>query len=238
MKSFLEKMKEKMKNKDIKKLIITVFIIVTVAYKIFLSGRIDVFEKRQKIADAPKSEYSQNISEDKKNIEKKVIKKEDKAEKSGKITVYISGAVSNPGVINIDSDKRLDDAIQKVGGLTKDADSERINLAMKLEDSQHYIIPQKGEKPAQAQENNEICQSSSNESKKDSGSENSSGKININSAEQSKLETINGVGPSTAKKIIEYREKEGKFSTIEDIKNISGIGDKKFENMKEYICAE
>ena len=68
-----------------------------------------------------------------------------------------------------------------------------------------------------------------------SASNSQDSKININSADESQLETISGVGPSTAKKIIDYREKEGKFSSIEDIKNVSGIGDKKFESMKDSI---
>lgn len=111
---------------------------------------------------------------------------------------------------------------------------------MTLEDSQHYIIPYKGDEKeeekfqnqSQIAQNNEaqgiVNQSASNQSQ---GS-----KININTASESELENIPGVGPATAKKIIDYRNKSGKFSSIEDIKNVSGIGDKKFENMKDSIC--
>lgn len=134
---------------------------------------------------------------------------------------------------------RLDDALKKLGGTTKDADINRINLAMKLEDSQHYIIPYIGQEddPSQKdmQASNNSSDSAGNLANSSSASNSQDSKININSADESQLETISGVGPSTAKKIIDYREKEGKFSSIEDIKNVSGIGDKKFESMKDSI---
>lgn len=138
------------------------------------------------------------------------------------IVVYICGAVKESQVITLEENSRICDAIDAVGGLTNEADLTNINLAYILEDGEKIYIPKKGE------EIQNISTSSYNNSSSPS-------KININKATQTELETIPGIGPSTALKIINYREENGKFSKIEDIKNVSGIGDAKYEQMKNYI---
>lgn len=139
------------------------------------------------------------------------------------IVVYICGAVKESKVITLKENSRICDAIDSVGGLTDEADLTNINLAYIMEDGEKIYIPKKGEE----------IQNTSNSSYTSSITLNN--KININKATQTELETIPGVGPSTALKIINYRKENGKFSKIEDIKNVSGIGDAKFESMKEYI---
>lgn len=235
--------KNKISELDKKKLIITSLILLFLLYKIIFSGPIGILDKREKIDDPVTSASSYSSDKEEKNEAIKGGKKDNivssKEEKNETITVYITGAVANPGVISLDNNMRLDDALKKLGGTTKDADINRINLAMKLEDSQHYIIPYIGQeddpsqKDMQASNNSSDSAGSLDNSSSASNSQNS--KININSADESQLETISGVGPSTAQKIVDYREKEGKFSSIEDIKNVSGIGDKKFESMKDSI---
>ena len=148
----------------------------------------------------------------------------------GTIIVYICGAVKESKVISLKEDSRIADAIEVVGGLTKDADLTNINLAYILEDGEKIYIPKKGE---EIENTSSVTSTSSNAS-----TSSKSTKININKATQTELETIPGVGPSTALKIINYRTENGKFSTIEDIKNVSGIGDAKFESMKDYICVK
>ncbi|WAW14262.1 helix-hairpin-helix domain-containing protein [Peptostreptococcus equinus] len=164
----------------------------------------------------------------KKTTIKKIISK-----KKNKITVYISGAVSSPGVISVYSNMCLDEVIKKLGGFSKDADIERINLAMKLEDGQHYIIPRKGD-PIPNQDTSLNVNTNSNMINNQDKSSNNR-KININTASKEELDSIPGVGPSTADKILEYRKEKGRFNKIEDLKNISGIGDKKFEKMKNNV---
>lgn len=235
--------KNKISELDKKKLIITGLILLFLLYKIIFSGPIGILDKREKIDDPVTSASSYSSDKEEKNEAIKGGKKDNivssNEEKNEIITVYITGAVANPGVISLDNNMRLDDALKKLGGTTKDADINRINLAMKLEDSQHYIIPYIGQeddpsqKDMQASNNSSDSAGSLDNSSSASNSQNS--KININSADESQLETISGVGPSTAQKIVDYREKEGKFSSIEDIKNVSGIGDKKFESMKDSI---
>lgn len=169
------------------------------------------------------------------NIEDKNIYSKNSTDNS--IIVYICGAVKESKVITLPEDSRISDAIDAVGGLTDDADLTNINLAYILEDGEKIYIPKKGEEP----QNEDSTASSSVQSSSYSNysvASTKSNKININKATQTELETIPGVGPSTALKIIEYREQNGKFSSIEDIKNVSGIGDAKYEKMKDYITVK
>lgn len=141
------------------------------------------------------------------------------------ITIYISGEVNNPGVVNIESDKRLSDAIDKLGGLTQSADLNNINLAMKIEDAKHYIVPKIGEEI-------KIDESINNENQNNNKYND---KVDINHATVEELEKLTGIGQATANKIINYREEYGDFKSIEELKNVNGIGDKKYEQIKDEI---
>lgn len=148
------------------------------------------------------------------------------------IVIYICGAVKENKVVTLKENSRICDAIDAAGGLTNDADLTTINLAYILEDGEKIYIPKKGEiTPIEASTTN--SQTSSNLNYSSSSQKNN--KININKATQTELETIPGIGPSTALKIINYREENGNFKNIEDIKNVSGIGDSKYEKIKNYI---
>lgn len=147
------------------------------------------------------------------------------------IVVYICGEVKESKVLTLKENSRICDAIDAVGGITENADITNINLAYILEDGEKIYIPKKGEETQTEDNSNSSSQMHSYTSSK-------STKININKATQTELETIPGIGPSSALKIINYREENGKFKSIEDIKNVSGIGDKKFESIKEYITVK
>lgn len=167
------------------------------------------------------------------------------------IIVHISGAVNKEGIIEIKAKSRIADAIDKAGGTKEDANLEKINLAYALEDGMKIYIPSINDK--EEIENNTSLNQNNNESKdktseyitNDSGttsinnqninSNSKSSKVNINTATQTELETLPGIGPSTALKIISYRNEKGKFSSIEEIKEVSGIGESKFKNIKELI---
>lgn len=148
------------------------------------------------------------------------------------IIVYVCGSVKENKVVTLKENSRICDAIDAVGGLTKDADLTNINLAYILEDGEKIYIPKKGE-DLPTNSTSLISQNSSYSNYSSSSLKNN--KININKATQTELETIPGVGPSTALKIINYREENGNFSSVEDIKNVSGIGNAKYEQMKDYI---
>jgi len=148
------------------------------------------------------------------------------------ISVYICGSVKSPGVIKIKEGTRLDEAVRVVGGADNDADLNAVNLAYKLEDEDMIYIPKKGESPKS------ITKITPGVNTIKNVTENKTGKVNINTANESELDTLSGVGPATAKAIIQYREKEGPFKSIEDIKKVSGIGDSKFSKIKDDITVE
>ena len=143
------------------------------------------------------------------------------------IKVHIDGQIKNRGVVELEEGSRLVDAIEKSGGLTEEADTSNINLADILQDGEKVYIYSKQE-VKELKSIGKLNEEIDNTTKKDN-------KININTATQAELEEITGIGPSLAQKIIEYRESNGKFKDIEELKNVSGIGDKKFESMKSQI---
>ena len=159
-----------------------------------------------------------NETKDEKEIEEKII------------AVHITGAIKNAGVIRIEENSRIEDVIEKAGGLTEDADITNVNLAFIVEDGVKMRIPSTNDK-----DKIDIVTESSGSEVIDGNDETSKGLININKASQAELETLNGIGPSLALKIIEYREQNGKFKTISDIKNVSGIGENKFNNIRDFI---
>lgn len=134
------------------------------------------------------------------------------------IMIHITGRIKAPGVVRLPANARLLDAVEAAGGLQPDADSERINLSMKLKDEDRIHIPAIGE------ESDIIPVGVSTEK----------GQVDLNHATQAELESLPGIGPALSKRILDYRESTP-FTAIEDIKNVSGIGDKLFEGMKEYI---
>ena len=154
---------------------------------------------------------------------------------STEVTVYISGAVKTEGVVTMSSEDRLSDAIKVMGGIVEDADMNAINLAEKLVDGKHYVIPKQGEQiPVDVN-----AGGGSTSGATQTAGENAQGQgglVNINTATLEQLDTLPGVGEATANKIITYREDNGGFKSIEDLKNVKGIGDKKFEDMKSSIC--
>lgn len=216
-------------NKKINIIVILIssfIIICTIAYKLNLNTQDEVYivsENEEKI-----EENNINIEKDYEinNIEYK--NKENTISKN--VTIYVSGEVNNPGIVTIESDKRLYDAVEKLGGVTQNADLNRINLAIKLNDEEHYIIPKIGE-------DNIISQDISVNNIDTIKNEQTS-KININTATIEELDNLPGVGEATANKILNYREENGMFKSIDEVKNVNGIGEKKYIDIKDKICIE
>ncbi len=136
------------------------------------------------------------------------------------LIVHVSGAVLNPGVYELEEGARVIDAIEIAGGITDDANQHAINLAKKIADEEKIYVPRQ----------DEVVEDLDSLQNKDD-------RININSAKQSELEELPGIGPVLAKRIIEYREQNGKFRLPEDLMKVSGIGAKKYENIKDLIMA-
>lgn len=135
------------------------------------------------------------------------------------VFVHISGEVEIPGLLEVPRDTRLFEIVELSGGFTEDADIDRVNLAMTISDEDRIHIPAFGE------ESIEIYDTSSNSNKSI---------ININRASKEELMTLPGIGEKTAESILEYR-KDNKFNSKEDIKNVSGIGDKKYQDLENLI---
>ena len=142
------------------------------------------------------------------------------------IFVDIKGEVKKPGVYQMKVGDRVKDAIEAAGGMTAEADSQKVNLAQRVEDQMVIVVPKVGEEseaiPAGA---------TSKEASKE-------GKVNINTATVEELKTLKGVGEKKAEAIIEYRKKNGSFKTKEDLMKVRGIGKKLFESFEERIVTQ
>ena len=147
------------------------------------------------------------------------------------LTVFVNGAVVAPGVVEIPANGRLQDAIQAADGFTDEANTTVVNLAQPLQDGVQIYIPTiEEEETAVTQPSAIIIESANSESNSNSG-----GLININTATAAELETLPGIGPSTADKIITHRQENGDFASIEAIMDVSGIGEAKFNAMSALI---
>lgn len=163
----------------------------------------------------------------------------EKDDKNKEIIVHITGAVKKNGIVKLKDGARIYDAIEMAGGSTDDADLSKINLAYVLEDGQKVYIPKIGEiNQENAEEEYITFEYGNNKNIIQDYNKGVNEKVNINTANQTELETLPGIGTATAEKIIDYRNKNGKFSSIEDIQNVKGIGNAKYENIKESICVK
>lgn len=155
------------------------------------------------------------------------------------IMVHISGAVAKEGIVELKSNSRIADAIEKAGGLTEDADMSKVNLAFMLEDGIKIYIPRVNEKNTNEQ-TEVITKSSGLEIIQNNVSTPTTKqtKVNINAATQETLETLPGIGPSTASKILQYRKEKGRFNSIEEIQEVSGIGESKYNKIKDLITVK
>lgn len=143
--------------------------------------------------------------------------------------VDVKGAVENPGVYEVMLDERVIDVIEKAGGLKEGADETKINFAGRVTDEMVLYIPLIGEEGE-----NMIVSAGASSTSTSQGE----GKININKATSDELQNLPGIGPSKAEAIIAYREDSGLFQTIDDLKLVTGIGDKTFEKLKDQIIVK
>ena len=141
------------------------------------------------------------------------------------ITVDVKGAVKSPGIYDLPVGSRINDAVQKAGGLTDNADSKSINLAQRISDEALVYVPTKEEATSQETHSNA---SNTKENKK----------VNLNKASLEELKQVKGLGGKRAQDIIDHRETNGKFKSVDDLKKVSGIGAKTVEKLKEYVTVD
>ena len=150
------------------------------------------------------------------------------------VVVYVCGAVVNPGVYELSEGSRIDDALAAAGGFSEDADRTYVNLAARLSDGSKLQIPTISETSDEALAK-EIESFDKGDNGYKSGASDGGGLININTASQTELATLPGIGEGIAGKIIKYRDENGSFKSIEDIMKVSGIKDKLFSKIKDQI---
>ena len=143
------------------------------------------------------------------------------------ITVDVKGAVKSPGIYDLPVGSRVNDAVQKAGGLTEQADSKVLNLAQKVSDEALVYVPTKGEELASQQAGSGTTSSTSKEKK-----------VNLNKASLEELKQVKGLGGKRAQDIIDHREINGKFKSVEELKKVSGIGAKTIEKLKDYVTVD
>lgn len=236
------------------KLTIFIISIVIIAFcYIYINNR-NLSDKELEIFSNIDNSIDQNTITDNKNAldnnNEKNSEKENNENsiKEGEICVYITGEIKNVGVYYLNEQSRIIDVINMAGGTTENADLSKINLAYILEDGMKVYIPNINDLNNNKEldvitkspgtdiddnesQNKDIIKDNNNSinTKKENN------QVNINTATQTELETLPGIGPSLALRIIEYRKENGKFNSIEDIKNVTGIGDKKYEDLKNLI---
>ncbi|MEW6032298.1 MAG: helix-hairpin-helix domain-containing protein [Bacillota bacterium] len=152
------------------------------------------------------------------------------AEPPAEVVVHVAGAVLRPGVYSLPEGSRVIDAVTAAGGVKASADPDAVNLARRVADGEQVYIPTRDETrassawPAVREAQNQAA-----------GGPATGGKVNINTASQAELETLPGVGPSIARRIIEYRLQNGPFRALEELMNVSGIGEKRFAELVDLI---
>jgi competence protein ComEA len=138
-----------------------------------------------------------------------------------RVYVHVTGAVKRPGVYRLPAWARLDLAVMRAGGATRGADLQGVNLAAKIADGQQVVVPRRGPAGAGAAAAG--------------GGEAGAGPISLNTATAQQLDQLEGVGPATAQKILDWRKQHGGFRSVEDLQQISGIGPKRFETLKDKV---
>ena len=205
-----------MKNKN-KYLLITIILVFTLLTVMVIN--LNANSKEYIVGDTDSSiMQDESIAEDaeEENYEQ---------EENSKVTVFVSGEVLNQRVVELEKGKRLIDAVEICGGLTENADLNAVNLALVLEEEGHYIIPAIGDTNVVNATNLNQMNSSSN-------------LVNINSADIEILKTLPGVGDVLGQRILDKREELGKFTSIDQLNDVSGIGDKKFSDIKDKVTID
>lgn len=208
-------------------------------YKLFLAltaiglllGGYFLFHRPQSSASTIPDLYQASSSTSSKEKVQTTSSKEEKTTTSVSdapeiITVDVKGAVKQPGVYELRSNSRVHDAIYKAGGMTADANSQSVNLAQKLTDEAVIYVAKEGEDVR-----SESPATSSAPAEK-------TGKVRLNRATESELQTVSGIGQKRAQDIIAYREANGPFRSVDDLKNVSGIGEKTLEKLRDAFTVD
>lgn len=223
----MEKIRRKIEKHWQALIILLISLILGLIISLFFLGQ----SFREKETDQGTDLIEELMNEDEEDIlpeesEASTDKEEQIAESLKEIIVDIKGQVKIPGVYHMEEGSRIIDVIEKAGGLLDESETTAVNFAQLLSDQMVIYVPKIGEDiPVESTISQEIAE----------GGEQEQSKININEADKEALMTLNGIGDSKAENILAYREENGLFKSIEDIKNVSGIGEATFNNLKDSI---
>lgn len=193
-------------------------IVFVIGYYIYTTTSNESYEQLDVISEEQSNQNKENVEKEQEEI----------------IVVHMAGEVKKPGIVKIKEGARIADIIEAAGGLTEKANITNINLAYIIEDGQKITIPSKDETE---EKENITAENGEGIINKEQGTS-SQKQININKATKEQLCELQGIGESTADKIITYRKENGNFKQVEDIKNVPGIGDAKYENIKDKISVK
>ncbi|MDW8104642.1 MAG: helix-hairpin-helix domain-containing protein [Armatimonadota bacterium] len=154
---------------------------------------------------------------------------------SEEIVVHVAGAVKNPGVVRIPRGSRVDDAVRAAGGFSAQADPDSINLAQPLEDGVQVYVPRKGDTVQVEGRVGSVSSVDGSGRSSSAPQELSSGKVNLNTASIEQLEALPGIGPVTARAIIEYRKQNGGFRSVDELIEVHGIGPRRLEQIRPHV---
>jgi competence protein ComEA len=151
------------------------------------------------------------------------IEVQDRAEAGGRVVVHVAGAVRQPGVYKLPANARVDDAVAEAGGPTRRADLGGLNLAATVEDGRQVLVPERARAGGTAPAAGTAAAPAEGQP------------LNLNTATLEQLDTLSGIGPTTAQKIVEFREERGGFGSVEELGEIPGIGDKRLATLREEV---
>lgn len=195
-------------------LVIILVLLITFGWKLYQS-------EKDTITIIPVAEESTNVKSTEEELKPKIC------------MVHIAGAVHHPGVYQLEEGKRIIDAVKMAGGEREEANLDAVNLAAILYDGQKIIIPMISENKEDMLTSVSETYEVSQQNMSSSGS--SLALLNLNAATLPQLEALPGIGPVLAKRILDYRRMNGLFQYVEEVMNVTGIGEKKFEGIKELI---
>ncbi|WP_099810953.1 helix-hairpin-helix domain-containing protein [Streptococcus suis] len=176
------------------------------------------------LTDFPQTEQTSSSQEQTEETSTEV------SEDPSQLVVDVKGAVEKPGLYTLEAGARVNDAVEAAGGLTSQADPKSINLAQKLSDEAVVYVASKDEKISVV--------ASTTASSAMSSEEKNTSLVNLNTATEADLQTISGIGAKRATDIIAYREANGGFKSVDDLNNVSGIGDKTMESIRPYVTVD
>ncbi|HFI0162384.1 TPA: helix-hairpin-helix domain-containing protein [Streptococcus suis] len=194
-------------------LLLTTFLIFSQPAKSDQTGLTDFPQTEQTLSSQEQSDGSSTAS----------------SEEPSQLVVDVKGAVAKPGLYTLEEGSRVNDAVDAAGGLTSQADPKSINLAQKLSDEAVVYVASKDENVSV------VSNTTASSAMSQEGNES---KVNLNTATEADLQTISGIGAKRAADIIAYREANGGFKSVDDLNNVSGIGDKTMESIRPYVTVE